>query len=336
MKMQFGLMLLTAVGASLPVSVAAQPAARLPTVAILSDGGPTSCASLARGYPAACMVDELRALGHVEGRNVAFAYRYAQTDYARLPALAAELVGLRPDVVYTLTGAGAEAAAKATTTIPIVVGPAGEIILARLAGNLARPTRNVTGQTLDTGQQSMKCLQLLKEMAPRTSRVAVIYNPDNPALVAGALGEMGRAAAQLGLALVRVHARGVAELPKAFAAVAASGADAIMMFDEGALAASGEVRKLVSDWALNHRMPVASANIQFAADGALVSLGTDVAAVARRAAFYVHRILEGAKPGDLPVERPTVFKLSVNRKTAATLGLTIPDGVLLRADEVIQ
>ena len=327
--------LLVAVVLSGPLCARAQQPARLPTVGILSDAGPTACGSGAPGYPVACMVEALRDLGHVDGRNVAFEYRYANGDYKRLSALAAELVALRPDVVYTLTNAGADAAAKATTTIPIVVGPAGETALSRLAGNLARPVGNVTGQTLGGSEQNQKCLQLLKELAPRTSRVAVIRNPDNPAFVQS-LGLLEPAAAQLGVTLVKIEARNVSDLAQAFAAVAASRADAIFMFDEGPLAGSSQVRKQVSEWALSRRLPVASPNASFAADGGLVSLGTDVPAVSRRAAFYVHRILGGAKPADLPVERPTIFKLSVNRKTAAALGLTIPQSLLLRADEVIQ
>ena len=319
-----------------PACVWAQQPARLPTVGILSDGGATACGSGAIGYPVACMVEGLRALGHVEGRNVAFEYRYANGDYKHLPALAAELVALRPDVVYTLSTAGADAAAKATTTIPIVVGPAGEPTMSRLAGDLARPVGNVTGQTLGVNELSQKCLQLLTQLAPRTSRVALIYNPANPAFVQGGLDLLGVAATQLGVTLVRIEARNASDLPQAFAAVAASGANAIYMFDESPLSGSSEVRKKVSEWALSRRLPVASANASFAADGALVSLGADVRAIARRAAFYVHRILGGAKPGDLPVERPMLFKLSVNRKTAAALGLTVPHGVLLRADEVIE
>ena len=326
---------LVAVALSVPLCAWAQQPARLPTVGILVPGGPAACASGAPGFPVACMVEGLRALGYVEGRNVAFEYRFANGDYKRLPALAAELVALRPDVVYTLTSAGADAAAKATATIPIVVGPAGEDTMSRLAGNLSRPVGNVTGNTLNVNGQSLKCLELLKKLAPRTARVAVIHNPDNPLSVPN-LGVLGQAAAQLGVTLVRVEALNVSDLPQAFAAVAASGADAIFMFDESSLAGSSEVRKQVSEWALSRRLLVTSSNDRFATDGALVSMGTDIPAIARRAAFYVHRILGGAKPADLPVERPTVFKLSVNRKTATALGLTIPPSVLLRADEVIQ
>ena len=329
-------LLLLAIGLPLASALRAEPPARVPTVGILSDGGPTTCASGVTGYLSACMVDALRALGHEEGRNVAFVFRYAQGDLKRLAPLAAEIVAAKPDVFYTLTGAGATAAAQATTTIPIVVGPVSETTLVRWTGNLARPTGNVTGLTLDTTDLPPKCLQLLKQLAPRTTRVAVIYHPDNPAFSAGLQGHLRQASAQLGLTLVSVEARGAAELPQAFTAVANSGADAILMLDEGPLAGSGQVRKLVGDWALSRRLPVASPQADFAADGALVSLGTPVAVIARRAAFYVHRILEGAKPADLPVERPTTFKLTLNLRTAKALGLTIPQALLLRADEVIE
>ncbi len=330
-------LLLLAMASWLPSGAWPQQPARLPTVGILSPGSPTACESGVLGYVAACMVDGLRALGDVGGRKVAFEYRYAHGDLSRLPALAAELVALRPDVLYTFTAVGAEAAAEATATIPIVVGPAGERVMIQLAGSLARPAGNVTGQTIGTGmnEQDQKCLQLLKELAPRTSRVAWIHNPDNPGFIRGR-ASLEAAAAQLGLTLVTVDARNAADLPLAFAAITAGRADAIFMGDDAALAGSAEVRKQVSAWALGRRLPVASSTGSFAADGALLSLGTDIPAIARRAAFQVHRILGGAKPADLPVERPTVFKLSLNRRTATALGLTIPQSLLLRADQAIQ
>ena len=224
------LRLVVAVAFSSPPCAWAQQPARLPTVGILSIGEPTACGSGAPGFPAFCMVESLRALGHVEGRNIAFEYRFANGDFKRLPALAGELVALRPDVVYTFTGAGADAAAKATTTIPIVAAPAGETALSRLAGSLARPVGNLTGQTSAARELNQKCLQLLKELAPRASRVAVILSPDNPDLQS--LDLIRPAAVQLGVTLVKIEARNVSDLPQAFAAVASSGADAIFMFDE--------------------------------------------------------------------------------------------------------
>ncbi len=329
--------LLAAIVLWLPAGAWPQQLARLPTVGILSDGGPVACGSGQTGELVACMVDELRAQDHVAGRNVTLEYRYARGDYSRLPALAAELVALRPDVLYTHTTPGANAAAMATTTIPIVVGPAGEAALVRLAGNLARPVGNVTGQTLSVGASSevrQKLLQLLKELAPRTARVAVLSNPGNLSSAAD-FELLGGAAGQLGITLLRVEASKLADLGKAFAAMTAGRADAIYMHDDAVLARS-EIRKSVIEWAVSRRMPVVTSNSAFAADGALVTLGADHSAVARRAAFYVHRILGGAKPGDLPVERPTVFTLSLNLKSAKALGLAIPQALLLRADEVIQ
>ncbi len=244
-------------------------------------------------------------------------------------------MSLRPDVIFTFTTGGADAAAGATSTIPIVVGPASERTLERLAGNLARPVGNVTGFTLESLGQEEKCLQLLKELAPRTSRVAVLVNPDNPNTRRDT-DALRPAANQLGLTLVRVEARNDSDLPRAFAMIQASGADAIYMVNDAALAGTAEVRKQVIKWAMSGRLPVASSSSRVAPDGGLVSLGTDSSVLSRRAASYVHRILGGAKPGDLPVERPTTFKLSLNRKTAAALGLTIPQSLLQRADEVIQ
>jgi putative ABC transport system substrate-binding protein len=252
-----------------------------------------------------------------------------------LPALAAELVSLRPDVIYTYTTGGAEAAARATTTIPIVVGPAGERLFERLAVNFARPVGNVTGMALNTSEQNQKCLQLLRDLAPRTSRVAVMLNPDNPS-TRDYPGDLGSAATRLGLTLIRIEARNATEVPQAFSAIQASGADAIFIVDDAVLAGTAEVRREIIKWALSRRLPVTSPSARVAPDGGLVSLGADNTALTRRAAYYVHRILTGAKPSDLPVERPTTYKLSLNQKSAAALGLTIPPSMLLRADEVIK
>ncbi len=314
----------------------AQPG-RLQTVGILSPGKrvDVACGGVQQGVGPGCFLEGLRALGYDDGRNIAFEYRFAEGAAERLPALAAELVNLRPDVIFTFTTAGADAAAGATSTIPIVVGPAGERTFERLASNFARPVGNVTGLTLDSVGQEAKCLQLLKELAPRTSRVAVLLNPDNPNSRSYP-GVLLPAANQLGITLTKIEARNASELPQAFAMIRASGADAILLLDDAILAGTAEIRKQIVIWALGGRFPVASTSWRVAPDGGLVSLGADNATVARPAAFYVHRILGGAKPADLAVERPTTFKLSLNRKTAAALGLTVPQSLLLRADEVIQ
>ena len=174
----------------------------------------------------------MRELGYVDGKNVSFEFRFAEEDEKKLPALAAELVGLRPDVIYT-AGPGAVAAANATTTIPIIVGPGGEETLTRLAGNLAHPTGNVTGFPLTSVEQ------LLKQLAPSTSRVRFLVNPDNPS-DRDYPGIIAPAAAKLGLTLIRIEARNVSDLSEAFAAIAASAADAIFLVDNPALVGTGE------------------------------------------------------------------------------------------------
>ena len=314
----------------------AQQAAKLPKVAILSQRAPPTeaCAANMQGSSLPCFLDAMAELGYVDGKNVSFEFRFAEDDYKKLPALAAELVRLRPDVILT-AGPGATAAANATTTIPIIVGPASEETLTRLAGNLAHPTRNVTGFALNSVEQELKCLQLLRELAPRASRVALLLNPDNIGYGDNA-GRLASAATQLGLTLIRIEARNLSELPQAFAAIMASGANAIFIADDAALAGTDPVRKQVSEWALKQRLSVVSSNARVASDGGLLSFGTDLNALQRRAAGYVDKILKGAKPVDLPVERPSTFKLSVNVKTAKALGLTIPQSLLVRADEVIQ
>jgi len=315
----------------------AQQSARLPKVAILNGGTATTKACGAMDFVGAavpCFLDGMRKLGYVDGQNVSYIFRFAEGDLKKLPALATELVNLRPDVIVT-TATGADAAARATTTIPIVVGPTSEEMLTRLAGNLARPIGNVTGVTLASNEQNLKCLQLVKEIAPATSQVALLLNPDSIGS-RDYMGMLGPAVTQLGLKLIKIDARNVSDLPQAFAMIAASGANAIFLKDDPELAGTGTVRKQVSEWAVKRGLPVVSSNAQVATDGGLISLATDLPGLARRSAFYVHRILQGAKPSDLPIERPTTYKLSVNRRTAKALGLTIPQSLLLRADEVIE
>lgn len=315
-----------------------QSTARLPKVGILSPGRQATemvCLPGNQGGGSACLLEGLRALGYDAGRNITFLSRFAEGDATRLPVLAAELVALQPDVIYTYTTVGAQAAAKATSAIPVVVGPAGERTMERLVGNFARPIGNVTGLTLMGPEQDEKCLQLLKELAPRTSHVAVMANPDNPGF-ASYVDLLRPAARQLGLTLIQVGARNAADLPQAFAMIQSGAADAILIADDQALAGTPAVRQQIIRWALEQRLPLASSSARVAPDGGLVSLGTDNSALVKRATFYVHRILGGARPAELPVERPTVYKLSLNRKTAAALGITIPQALLLRADEVIQ
>ena len=204
-------------GLVIAASAWAQQPAKLPKVAILSPRAPTAqaCGANMQGSSLPCFLAAMVELGYIDGKNVSFEFRYAEDDYKKLPALAAELVRLRPDVIYTAGTPGVTAAKNATTTIPIIVASAGEERLTRLAGNLAHPTGNVTGFTLDSVEQVVKCLQILKELAPRTSRVALLLNPDNPNF-RDYPGNLVAAANQLGLTLIRIDARSVAALPQAF------------------------------------------------------------------------------------------------------------------------
>ena len=251
---QFVLSSLALVATCVALPAWPQQPVRLPKVAILSPARQADMACLPnnQGGGAGCLLEGLRALGYSDGRNVAFETRFAEGAAERLPALAAELVALRPDVIYTYTTVGANAAAAATTTIPIVVGPAGEAAMERLAGNFARPVGNVTGLTLMSVGQDEKCLQLLKELAPRIARVAVLANPDNPAY-GGYLDLLRPAATQLGITLTRIEARNAAELPQAFTAIRAGRADAILILDDVALAGTTEVRRQIIQWALGQR-----------------------------------------------------------------------------------
>ena len=277
----------------------------------------------------------LRDLGHVDGRSVTLEFRFADQVLDRLPALAADLARMQPQVIYTHTNTAARAAVQASRAIPIVVGPAGEEVLLELAGSLARPTGNVTGITLTNSQWDQKCLQFLKDIAPRTRKVAVVFNPDNPD-AAQNLRALSQGLGPLGLALVRVDARGAGDVAQAFSAAAAAGADAMFLTNDSVLAGTPVVRTRFIEVATARRLPLVSSQYAVAADGGLLSMGTDIGALGRRAAWQVHRILGGAKPGDLAVERPSTFKLTLNLKTARSLGLTVPQSLLLRADEVIQ
>ena len=308
---------------------------RRPRLAILS---PAS--RIGSGDPGAVygpFTAALAALGWVREHNVDIVERFADFANDRLPGLAAELVSLLPDVIFTNTSPGAYAAAAATPTIPIVVGPAGEAALAKLAGNFARPSGNVTGiiTTLALGQHE-KCIELLHTVMPALTRVAVIINPHGSKDSLDLTDALQVTFRSRGLTLVRVDARGADEIDAAFAQMADEQVAAIHVPDDVAVVGHGPSRRRIIELALARRLPVTSTFQPFAADGGLAAFGADIPALARRAAAYVDKILKGAAPANLPVERPTVFKLAVNLKTARVLGLTLPPDILLRADEVIE
>jgi putative tryptophan/tyrosine transport system substrate-binding protein len=319
---------LTGIGAE----ARAQRGADLPRLAILTPVPPTA-ADPASGDPFAMFPEALRELGYVDGRNIRLDFRFAENRLDLLPGLAVELVKGRPDVIFTHTTPGALAAAAATTSIPIVVGPAGEETMERLAGNFARPVANVTGFTLSGVGSDQKCLQLLKEAAPDASRIAVLSNPDNP-VYRDYPSALNAAAEQLGLTLIFVESRGAADIDRTLSQLANTALDGLLIADDSTFI--GGVRARVIEFARERHLPSASAGSGYARDGGLLSLGTDMGFIFRGAADYVHRIIHGAQPSELPVQRPAKFQLSVNLDTAKVIGIVVPPVIVGRADEVIE
>ena len=309
-----------------PLAGDAQPLAKFARIGVLT-------LAVAPSTPLAeAFRQGLREHGYVEGQNLAFEYRYAEGRADRLPALAAELVRLKVDVIVTESNMAALAAKRATETIPIVMAIAGDPVKAGVVGSLARPGGNVTGLTLMHPELSGKRLQLLKEAVPRIALVAVIWNPTDPAAV-DFLRETEVAARSLGLRLHAIEARAPAELDAAFKAVADARPSAFFTLP-GGMFQDNQTRIL--EFAKKNRLPGVFPNRVFVEAGGLISYGPNLAASSRRAAAFVDKLLKGAKPADLPIEQPTKFELVINLKTARALGLTIPASVLVWADQAIE
>jgi putative ABC transport system substrate-binding protein len=275
----------------------------------------------------------MRDLGYVDGKTIVVDRRSAEGDFARLPALAAEIVKGRPDVIVAIASAATIAGKSATSTIPIVMVGATDPIAAGLVGNLARPGGNVTGTSTQTTAAVGKLLELIPQLVPKATRVAALWDPVNAISQQLRLGETLIAAARLRLLIRIVEVQTRDDLDRAFASLQSARPDAVLVSgDTFFLANAGRVAEL----ALARQLPVFSTARPLTEAGSLASYGPDGSVVARRAAGYVQRILNGAKPGDLPVEQPTKFELVINLKTAKVLGLTVPQPLLLRADAVIQ
>ena len=274
----------------------------------------------------------LRELGYLEGQNVAVEYRFANGRVGRLPELAAELVHLKPDVIFTPGTPAAMAAKKATSTIPIVFAGVADAVGAGLVASLARPGGNVTGLTSISAALSGKRLELLKVVAPKASRVAVLYNPADRsnALV---LTELQASSRALGLTLLPLAVRGPGDFEGAFTAMARERVQALFV---AAGVLTTEHRHVLVGLAAKSRIPAMWGERQFVEAGGLMSYAVNFFDEIRRAATYVSKILKGAKPADLPVEQPTMFELVINVKTARALGLTIPQSLLSRADQIIE
>jgi putative tryptophan/tyrosine transport system substrate-binding protein len=274
----------------------------------------------------------LHDLGYDEGKNISIEMRNAEGRNERLGELAAELLRLKVDVILAVNTPAAEAAVKATTTVPIVIMRVADPIRAGLIANLARPGGNVTGLSFMPDVLIAKGLEMLRETLPRITHIAALYRDDNPGAVITA-EEAERACTRLGLQFLRLPVRDPSDFVAAFDKAAGGQTEAILVVDDGALT---KRRREIIDLALQHSLPVVSNYRDFAEAGGLFAAGPNLPALYRRGAYYVDRILKGAAPADLPVEQPTKFDLVVNLKTAKALGITIPRLVLVRADEVIE
>ena len=282
-------------------------------------------------HPPQALRQRLRDLGYVEGQNLVIDWRYQLGGTDRLAALAAELVRLKPDVIVADVTVAIRAAMQATSTIPIVMASSADAVGGGLVTSLGRPGGNVTGVTTMLAEMSAKRLQLLKEVAPNVSRVAVLWDPAIPWHRA-LLKEVEAAAPALRLQPVVIAVRNRDDLGDAFSEMTKGRVDAVFVSHTMTPRARGQM----IDLAAKRRMPTMFMDRDYVAAGGLMSYGSDFSEEFRHAAEYVDKIFKGAKPGDLPVEQPTKFELVINLKTAKALGVTIPASLLSRADEVIQ
>lgn len=271
-------------------------------------------------------------LGYSEGKNLAVEWRYADGDYKRLTGFATELAGMNLPVIVTYGTAAARVLQGTTKTIPIVVAAADDLVGAGIVASLARPGGNITGLSLIDADISGKQLELLKAISPTLSRVAVLLNPGNPANPA-VLKRVQAVGPALNVEVVAVNAATPQAIEKAFADAAQQRAGAVIVAADAFF--SGQGPRIAAS-ALQHRLATISYYQDHVVAGCLMNYGQNVAEFHRQAAKYVDRILKGAKPEDLPVEQPTKFDLVINNKTAGALGLTIPRGLLVSADRVIE
>ena len=305
----------------------AQPAARVPRVGVLSG----VAASFAAPYIEAGR-EGLRELGYVEGRNILGEFRFAGGTASSLPDLAADLVRVKVDVIIAVGDRAVDAAKHATNTIPIVMVAGGDPIRSGFVATLARPSGNITGLSSLLPEMDAKLLELLKEATPHASRVAVLWNPQSHG---GTLGynAMKAAAPSLGIMLQSLEVRTPDEIDRAFATMMDDRIGAFVVLTDPLT--FGQRRRIL-ELAAKHKLPGMYEVREFVNEGGLISYGPSLAAMMRRAAAYVDKILKGAKPADLPVEQPTKFELVINLKIAKALGLTLPPSFLLRADQVIE
>jgi putative ABC transport system substrate-binding protein len=316
---------------ALSVSAQAQQPKKVPRIGYLSSLDPAS-----ESFRSEAIRLSLRELGYIEGQNIAIEYRYAEGKVDRAPELAAQLVRLKVDII--VVGGGApqiRAAQNATKTIPIImVGAGSDPVRAGLVESLARPGGNVTGITNLGTELGGKRLELLKKSVPKLGRVAVLYDPTVPGTTREVKEDLPIAARALGLTARSWEVRDADGFERVFAALNKERPDGLYVPGGGQLMNAN--RKRITDLALKSRLPSVYGTREYVEAGGLMSYGADQADSYRRVAYYVDKILKGAKPADLPVEQPTKFELVINLKTAQQIGLTIPQSLLYRADKVIK
>lgn len=306
-----------------PLTVAAQPTAKLHRIGVLGNQNNPPWNGLRQG---------LRELGYVEGRNITIEWRWSEGFTERLPALAVELVNEDVDVIVASGTQAVRAAKQATSKIPIVMTTGAYPDKLGLVESLSRPGGNVSGLSNFGGELMAKKVQLLKEFSPKVARLAVLFNPHSPVEFFG-MADVQTAAQAANIELLMVDVRSPGDFPAAFAALSAHRPDALLVFGNPV---NFKGRQLITDFALRNRLPGIYEERLFVEAGGLISYAPNSTEMFRRAATYVDKILKGTKPADLPVELPAKFELVINRKTAQTLGLTIPPPLLLRADQIID
>jgi len=274
----------------------------------------------------------LRDLGYVEGRNVLIEYRWAEGKYDRFPALIGELLALKVAVIVTAGTPATLAVKKATTSVPVVMTAVGDPVGTGIVPSLSHPGGNITGLTAISTEMDAKRLELLREVVPSVSYIALLWNAASPLQVLAE--KQAQAAAQvLRMRVLSLGVKTEEEIKSALAVMARERPDALLVLADRLLL---HHRVLIMDFATRHRLPGVHAYRELVEAGGLMSFGPSYADMHKRAAYFVDRILKGAKPGDLPVERPRTFELVINLKVAKALGLTIPQSVLLRGTEIIQ
>jgi putative ABC transport system substrate-binding protein len=310
-----------------PLGVGAQPTGKVWRIGTLDYGAPDA----ARLAWWKALRERLQELGYVESRNISFEARWAEGRLDRLPSLASELVRLQVNIIVTGGGEAARAAKQATATIPIVMASGADPVQLGLVASLAQPGGNVTGVTSLSSELTGKRLQLLRELLPKVSRVAVLSDETPNSRMSVRDTEAG--ARILNIEIYPVGGRDQNQLDRAVSSARRERAGALMVIASPSMFIE---RRRIADLALKYRLPTAVGGREYAEAGGLFSYAVNYPGQFRRAAVYVDKILKGAKPADLPVEQPTQLELVINLKTAKALGLTIPQSLLQRADEVIQ